>query len=300
MIQSHLRRKIVKKTFKLLTILAILFLGTSCDKTVLESPEEHIYTTVYPIEYLANTLYGENITTTSVFPDGSNPKEYKLTAKQIDDYSKGSIFIYNGLTDEKDLARKLINNNNNIKIIDVSYGLTLEQDVEELWLSPSNFLMLCSTVKNNLIEILDSEYASETIETNYAKLQENISQLDADLRVISANVANPTLVVDSNIFKFYEKYGYEVISLEDEENLTPNSLAAIQKSFKDGEYKYILTRDDQEQNDIIKSFVNNYNAQTIPMSIMGTLKEEKRKSNEDYYTLMQENIDNIRTVVIGK
>ena len=164
-----------------------------------------MYTTVYPIEFLAQELYGENVNISSVFPDGSDPSNYKLTNKQLNNYSLGNIFIYNGLTNEKDLARKLINKNTNIKIIDVSYGLTLENSTEELWISPSNYLMLASTVKNNLEEILNSTYSKETIDKNYKELQTQISQMDAELRVIAANVNEPTLVVDSNVFKFFRK-----------------------------------------------------------------------------------------------
>ena len=213
--------------------MGIFIVTFGCSKNnIITTTKEQIVTTTYPIEFLAQTLYGENIEVLSVYPDGSEPLNYKLTNKQINNYSKASIFIYNGLTDEKKLATKLINKNNNLKIIDVSYGLALENSEEELWLSPSNFLMLSSTVKNNLIEVLDSKYSSETIEKNYDELQATMSQMDAELRIIAANVSNPTLVVDSNVFKFLEKYGYNVISLEDEENLTPNSLATIQKNFQ--------------------------------------------------------------------
>ncbi len=289
----------MKKYLKLIMIIGILFLGAGCEKNILTTEEEKIYTTVYPVEFLADTLYGNNIEITSIFPDGSNPNEYKLTNKQLNDYSLGSIFIYNGLTDEKALAQKLINKNNKLKIIDVSYGITLENGVEELWLSPSNFLMLSATVKDNLIEILNSKYATETVEENYKELQTEVSQMDAELRIIAANVENPTLVVDSNIFNFFKKYGYNVISLENEENLTPNSLASIQKNFLNGTYKYILVRDDKEQNEVISDLINTYKAQPVSMKIMSTIKEEDRKNNETYYTLMQKNIDNIRDVIIG-
>ena len=160
--------------------------------------------------------------------------------------------------------------------------------------------MLASTVKNNLEEILNSTYSKETIDKNYKELQTQISQMDAELRVIAANVNEPTLVVDSNVFKFLEKYGYKVISLEDEENLTPNSLANIQKNFQNGDYKYILTRDDKAENDVIKDLKDNYNAALVEMNMLSTLKDEQRKNNETYYTLMQKNIDNIRNVTIGK
>ena len=290
----------MKKTFKILIIVGFLLIGAGCDNTILTTNNNQIYTTTYPIEFLADTLYGQNISVNSVFPDGSNPNEYKLTNKQLNDYSKGSIFIYNGLTNEKDLARKLINKNNRLKIIDVSYGLTLENGPEELWLSPSNFLMLSATVKSNLEELLNSKYAIETIDKNYEDLQTTISQMDAELRIISANVNNPTVVVDSNIFKFLEKYGYKVISLEDENNLTPNSLASIQKDFQNEEYKYILISDNKEKSEVINNLINNYKAQTVTMNIMSTINENDRKENENYLTLMQENIDNIRNVTIGK
>lgn len=289
----------MKKFLKLLVIIGVLFLGASCDNKILVEKQEQIYTTVYPIEFLADTLYGENVEISSIFPDGSNPTDYKLTNKQLNDYSLGSIFIYNGLTDEKDIAQKLINKNNKLKIIDVSYGLALENGAEELWLSPSNFLMLSATVKDNLMEILNSKYATETIEENYKELKTEVSQMDAELRIIAANVDNPTLVVDSNIFNFYKKYGYQVISLEDEENITPNSLATIQKNFQNGTYKYILTRDDKEQSEIATNLINNYKAQAVPMKVMATIKEDDRKNKENYYTLMQTNIENIRNVIIG-
>lgn len=289
----------MKKFLRLLVIIGVLFLGASCDNKILVEKQEQIYTTVYPIEFLANTLYGENVEISSIFPDGSNPTDYKLTNKQLNDYSLGSIFIYNGLTDEKDIAQKLINKNNKLKIIDVSYGLALENGAEELWLSPSNFLMLSATVKDNLMEILNSKYATETIEENYKELKTEVSQMDAELRIIAANVDNPTLVVDSNIFNFYKKYGYQVISLEDEENITPNSLATIQKNFQNGTYKYILTRDDKEQSEIATNLINNYKAQAVPMKVMATIKEDDRKNKENYYTLMQTNIENIRNVIIG-
>lgn len=291
----------MKKYLKLLVVMGIFIVTFGCSKNnIITTTKEQIVTTTYPIEFLAQTLYGENIEVLSVYPDGSEPLNYKLTNKQINNYSKASIFIYNGLTDEKKLATKLINKNNNLKIIDVSYGLALENSEEELWLSPSNFLMLSSTVKNNLIEVLDSKYSSETIEKNYDELQATMSQMDAELRIIAANVSNPTLVVDSNVFKFLEKYGYNVISLEDEENLTPNSLATIQKNFQNGTYKYILIRDDQDKSEVVKNLTENYKAQSVEMKMMKTIKEEDRKASETYFTLMQKNIENIRNVTIQK
>src|SRR5574344_1557855 len=105
----------------------------------------NIYTTVYPIEYIAKYLYGENATIQSIYPNGIDPYNYELTDKQINDYSKANLFVYNGLSNEKEIARTFVNKNKNINIIDVAYGLNIEYSTnsyEELWLSPNNFLML--------------------------------------------------------------------------------------------------------------------------------------------------------------
>ena len=129
----------MKKYFKLILLLLITVgLTTGCFKRdSLEGVK--IYTTVYPVEYLTETLYGNNSTVLSIYPDGVNIKEYELSKKQINNYSKAGIFIYNGLSEEKNIAKKFINANHKIKIIDVSYGLTYENGVEELWMSPNNY-----------------------------------------------------------------------------------------------------------------------------------------------------------------
>ena len=66
-----------------------------------------IYTTAYPIEYLTSVLYEENRTIQSIYPNGSDVYSYEVTDLQISTYSKGDIFIYNGTSEEKEIAKDL-------------------------------------------------------------------------------------------------------------------------------------------------------------------------------------------------
>ena len=67
----------MKKISYLLFLIIILFSVTGCFKR--DSLEDvTIYTTVYPIEYLTNELYGDNSEVLSIYPDGINPSEYTL------------------------------------------------------------------------------------------------------------------------------------------------------------------------------------------------------------------------------
>ena len=143
----------MKKLISILAITGCTFLLSGC----LESndlKDANIYTTVYPISFIAEELYGDQSTINSIYPSGANINDYELTDKQIAEYSKADLFIYNGLTEEKQITKNFINKNDDILIIDVSYGLKYTYGVEEMWLSPNNFLMLAKNTKEKCNNIL--------------------------------------------------------------------------------------------------------------------------------------------------
>ena len=156
----------MKKLTKILTLVVVLFTLSGCFRDDKLS-NDNVYTTIYPIEFLTKYLYGENKTVTSIYPAGADVTTYKLTDKQKETYQKGALFVYNGLTNEKELAKEFLNNNKNILLIDISYGLKYENDISELWLSPNNYLMLAKNIKNNLVDYTTSKTIIETIEKKY-------------------------------------------------------------------------------------------------------------------------------------
>lgn len=261
-----------------------------------------IYTTVYPIEYLTQVLYGTNSEVLSIYPDGANVKEQKLTEKQIKEYSKAPIFIYNGLSDEKEIARNFRNENKDLRIIDVSYGLKYVHGVEELWLSPNNYLMLATTIKDNLKDFISSKYIKEEIDNNYAPFLESISLMDAELRDIAFSAKEKgtnKILVSHNVFRYLEDYGFEVISLEDKENQTQIAKDSIKNEFKNKTYDTIIIRDDEEPSEFIKELQTTYKAKTTSYHMMSTLTDDQRKNKTDYINLMKENIENIKNIVLG-
>ena len=103
-----------KKLILLVGLLLILFNITGCSNDKIEGST--ITTSVYPIEYLVNRLYGYNSTIQSIYPNDTKISEYTLTDKQLKSYAKSSnLFIYNGLSNEKEIAKTLINKNKNMQ-----------------------------------------------------------------------------------------------------------------------------------------------------------------------------------------
>lgn len=289
----------MKKSFLSLILAGCVFLTSGCFKNK-NMEEITINTTVYPITFIANTLYNENATITSVYPNGVNLNKFKLTPKQEKEYAKSDIFIYNGLTQEKDIAKTFIDRNKRISIIDISYGLKYTYGVEELWLAPNNFLMISKNVKDSLKNYVSSKYTKKMIDKNYRELEETISVMDAELRNIANNAKanNKNNIVASNdVLKFLNTYGFNVISLKDEENNKNNSLNALKSNFKNGKYTAIFMLTGDEETDLIKQLKEDYNAKVIVVDSMVSLSKENIDVGNDYIMIMNEFIDNIRNTM---
>ena len=71
----------MKKKCFLVLLLAILMLLPGCSLTKDSMEDITIYTTIYPVKYLIDSLYGDYSTINSVYPSGIDPKQYELSDK---------------------------------------------------------------------------------------------------------------------------------------------------------------------------------------------------------------------------
>ncbi|MGN1379566.1 MAG: metal ABC transporter substrate-binding protein [Bacilli bacterium] len=279
------------KKILMFSIMILITCSCSIQKDDLEGAT--IYTTVYPIKYITNYLYGSYSTINSIYPKDCDLNTFNLTDKQIEYYAKSDLFIYNGLTNEKETAKTLLNKNKDLLIIDVSYGLNVDNSSEELWLSPKNYLMLSKNIRDNLTNYLTSKYIIEEVNNNYSDFEEKISLIDVNLRSIASSAGEKNnIITSSNTLNFLNDYGFNVISLQDEENLKEIRLNNIKNKFKSNKYKYILCLDTDINNDIVTELVNNYNAKTIIVDSL-TLSLD----DDDYFNIMNEFIENIKSAL---
>ena len=282
------------KKFLILALLIILITpGCSITKDLME--DITIYTTIYPIKYLLDSLYGDNATINSIYPSGVDTNDYELSDKKLEEYSKTDLFVFNSLDKDRDYAVKMINKNKNLKVIDVSLGITYVDDITELWLNPYNYLMMAQNTKDGLLEYIDNPYLiSNTdgtgIENKYEELKYNLSRLDADYKEDINLATYKTIVVDDDMFKFLEKYNLRVISLEDNDNLTDSTINEVKKLVNNGTIKYIYSSKD-ETNDVCKNIINNYGIDLVTLNTMETIDGGITNSNENYITIMNNNLD---------
>ncbi len=278
-----------KVLFVILSPILFLFLTGCFKKDDLENIV--IYTTAYPIEYITNTLYGEHSDVKSIYPDGTDINKYSLTDKQINDYGKGNMFVFNGLGTEQTYVAPLFKKNKDLMIIDATQNMEYTYDDTELWLNPSNLLMLSLNIKNGLLEYIENHYLKEEIEKNYDSLKIQISNIDAKLKLMSENASHTTIVVDNDGLKFLEKYGFTVISLQDNNGVSEKNLRETENLIKNKEIKYIFTLSGTEVNETVSNLVKTTKVQLLTIYNLANITDKQRSENEDYFSIMNENME---------
>lgn len=283
---------------KLIRSLVVLFITlillTGCFKRD-NMDDISIAVTKYPIEYLVKNIYGFNSTVSSVYPVGSDVDTYTLSKKQIRKYSTNDIFVYNGLTDEKKIAASLLNYNSGIKIIDVAKGLNDTYEEEELWLSPSNYLMLAQNIKDSLLSYTNSTILKQEINDAYEELKLNISMLDANIKVIAENASNKTIIVGNDLFKFLEKYGYNVLSVDESKNKKSDYQEAKNLvSNKSNSYVFVLEKSVNDEN-VAK--LKNAGASIVSIKSLKSLTQDEINDGYDYLQYMNTFIDDLKSEV---
>lgn len=283
---------------KLIRSLVVLFITlillTGCFKRD-NMDDISIAVTKYPIEYLVKNIYGFNSTVSSVYPVGSDVDTYTLSKKQLRKYSTNDIFVYNGLTDEKKIAAGLLNYNSSIKIIDVAKGLNDTYEEEELWLSPSNYLMLAQNIKDSLLSYTNSTILKQEINDAYEELKLNISMLDANIKVIAENASNKTIIVGNDLFKFLEKYGYNVLSIDESKNKKSDYQEAKNLvSNKSNSYVFVLEKSVNDEN-VTK--LKNAGASIVSIKSLKSLTQDEINDGYDYLQYMNTFIDDLKSEV---
>ncbi len=284
--------KRLKKWGLLVVLLLVILSCTGCKQDDMEDID--IIVTNYSNEYITSKLYGSHSNISSIYPDDIDINKYKITDKQKRDFSKKSLFIYNGLNkNERNLAVDLLDLNGNLKIIDTAYALDENYSEEELWLNPSSLLMMAKNVELGLNEYITSNYLKKEIKENFEKLKVELSELDADYRVAVNDTTNKTIVVNSNNLKYLEKFGLNVIVIDND--ASPKTISDVDSRMKSEEISYIYKFKGDTLSDNSKKLLDKYSdVKENDLHRIDNLTDQEREDNKNYLSIMKDNLKQLK------
>lgn len=282
----------MKKIKILLTTIILLGLTGCLKKDSMDDIK--IVTSSYPIEYVVNELYGEHSTITSIYPKDGETINFEVTDVLLEQYMDNQLFIFNGLTKEKQYLDKMTKNNKELKLIDI-VGKDIKEEninsVEELWLDPNNLLTIANNIRKGFKGYIDSTYLTNEIDNNYENLKIKLTGLDGKYYSTGKNATNNTIIVSDDAFLFLEKYGINVISI-DPDTTKDKTISEAKNLLYNGTCKYLFIK--YLQNDeVINNFINETGVQTLQLYTMTNLKDLNIEKN-NYITLMNQNLETLK------
>lgn len=282
----------MKKTKFIILLMLLSIFISGCSFFKRDSMEDiTIITTIYANEYIIDYLYGDNSIINSIYPDDTNIDIYTFTEKQNRDNSEKDLFIYNGKTKDSDIAISYLNQNRNLKLIDATFGMKYKVGEEELWMNPSNLLMIAQNVKNGLCEYISSSYLIKEIEENYEKLKIELSELDANINLSLRNAERNRIFTSNNSLKYLEKYGIEVIVLNENDTQYDKNLNILKNAINKKEVTYFFSLEYTLLPKDVESLINDKKIESKTLRNYKNITDDERNNNVDYINLSEYNLE---------
>ncbi|PUB09858.1 metal ABC transporter solute-binding protein, Zn/Mn family [Paenisporosarcina sp. OV554] len=316
------------KKFFLLNIVAVLALITAaCGDTNTTTKTNNsnaltVYTTVYPLTYFTQRIGGENVQVKSIYPAGSNEHTFEPTQKDMMALADADLFFYIGLGLEGfvDNAKKTLANEDltmiatadavsdeEIAVSEVHEDDHAEEEGHEghedhdhggidphLWISPQLSVHLAASIKDSLIE--KDPDNKETYTKNYDVLVNDLKQLDLDYKEMANASNNKTFFVSHAAFGYLAgTYGLEQVAiagLNSQDEPSQKELTELVKLAKSMKINTILFEQNISSN-LTKVIQNEIGAEALTMHNLGVLTPQDIAQNEDYFTLMKQNLETL-------
>ncbi|MFK3961482.1 metal ABC transporter substrate-binding protein [Guptibacillus hwajinpoensis] len=301
--------------FKLALLLSIsTFILVACAQDESDSKADGkltIYTTLYPLEYFAERIGGEDVTAESIIPPGSDAHSFEPTTRTMTELAEADLFIYNGAGMEgfADAAQDTLNNED-VMVLESAKDIHLDESEEEhedhadhdhgnmnphIWIDPILAIEQAENIKDALIA-LDPDQ-KETFETNFNSLQEELLALDQSFQEMADGAGKKEFLISHDAYSYWEsRYGLEQLSvsgLSPSQEPTQKQLEEIIETAKSHNLKYMLF----EQNATpkpAKAVQKELGLNTLRIHNLSVLTEEDIENNETYFTLMKKNIQTLQ------
>lgn len=314
----------------------LVFLGACGNKEAVEQNTENdekqvkIFTTVYPLQYFAERIGGDSVRVSSIYPAGANEHTFEPTQKDMMELADADLFFYIGLGLEGfvDKAKKTLSEEHvkMVATVDAVSDEQLEETAHEheeatqeahdhesegnheghdhgnidphVWMSPKISQSLALSIKNSLVEIVPEQ--QETFEKNYNELVEELHLLDDEFIEMSQSAKNKTFFVSHAAFGYIANtYGLEqlaVAGLNSQDEPSQKELTELIDLAKEKNINYILFEQNvsSKLTEVIQKEIG---AESLVLHNLGVLSKEDINNNETYFTLMNKNLEALKTVL---
>ncbi len=266
-----------------------------------------VVSTFYPLYELTKKIGGDQIEASAIVPAGVEPHDYEPSPIDILRLSKAGAFVTIGLEFSGIEDKLAQGNENKISVIDSKKGVMLldaePQDAQDskksanagkdphIWLSPNNMIAMSMNIKDGL-KNADQKNAN-LYENNAQKVIGELKKLDSDYKNGLSSCKKQVIITNHKAFAYLGRdYGFReigIFGLAPQTEPTPREIIIIKNEAKKNDVNYIFSEELADPR-ISETIANEIGAGVL---VLNTIEGIKR-AGEDYFSLMRENLANLR------
>ncbi|MDO5793862.1 MAG: zinc ABC transporter substrate-binding protein [Turicibacter sp.] len=301
------------------------------------TPTLKVAATIYPLAYFTQQIGGQYVNVTQLVEDDVDIHNYKITIQALNNAQSSDLILYIDPTLEpyvNDLLYIIDENSlSSVNILErvkeqtapeigqgqtlINGTLTVEESSDpnqtvpqnpnsrttpsyskqynHLWLHPSYALIMCDIIKNDLTS-LRPEYEA-IFQANYDNLKEELLNLNRVFQTLTT-ASNKYFMTTHDAFSTWQSYGLIEIPILDyyENEPAQEDLQQLIEASITLNLRYLFYEPNLDSN-LINQIQSDFNLEPIPLYNLATLTKEQVENDDDYFSIMYSNINNLKKEV---
>ena len=288
---------------------ATTFLIRSSEKV--SSDKLQVMTSFYPLQYFTQQIAGDKADVSVITPPGVEPHDYESSPRQLAEATTAKLFVYNGANLEPwvdkllpELKQYVVKASDGIALRTFteedhddehqSQTATITQQDPHFWLDPVLAEQIVTNIKNGLIaaDAKNADQYTKNADTLIARLQ----ALGANYSTMLANCQSRTVITAHQAFGYLaQRYDLAVVpmSINPEQEPSPEAIATLVKAVRAVNAKYVFF-ETLTSPQVAKTIANEAGAQTAVFNPIEGLTSEEQQKGEDYFSIQQQNIQQLK------
>lgn len=298
----------MKRIFLLIIVTVLVFSFTGCGLDPTNTDESNgrtIYTSFYPMYFLASEIAGDKAKVISLVPAGVEPHDWEPKPRTVAELQEADMFIYNGAGMETWVDNVMPTlQKSGIRIVEASKGIELLSNNEKneakliydphVWVSPAKYKQEAENIFKELstLDAANKDY----YRANYEKLAKELDELDHDYRQAAAGFKNKVFIVSHAAFGYLAaEYGltqYAIRGVTPQSEPSPAKLAELTEICRENNIKYIFF-ESLVSPKLSQTLASEVGAEVLVLNTGQGISEEEIKQGENYITIMYDNLENL-------
>ena len=214
------------KPVLIIALVLILSLITACSQSgPVSNDKPTIAVSIVPQATFVKEVAGDLVEVITMIPPGSSPETYSPSPKQLESFSKASIYFSIGVPSETaNILPRVTDLNPDMKIADLAKHVSeIYPDIEfapgerdpHIWLSPKRAKVMIDVISEELSALDPTN--KEVYGDNAERYKKQLDDVDAKIKESLSGLSSKMFIAYHPAFGYFaDDYGLQMIALEEE------------------------------------------------------------------------------------